>query len=70
MRRALVLSIPLYLAVPVIYALGIGWLGYDVAIGPLLAGAAGWLVALVLRALALRTEATRRWCDHARSKGA
>ena len=50
MRRALFLSIPLYLAVPILYALGILGLGHDVQVGALLAGAAGWIVALVLRA--------------------
>ena len=50
MRRALVLSIPLYLAVPVGYALAIVALGGEPSVGPILAGAAGWLLALVLRA--------------------
>jgi hypothetical protein len=50
MRRALVLSVPLYLAVPVAYALGIVALGGEPRVGPILAGAAGWLLALVLRA--------------------
>jgi hypothetical protein len=69
MRRALVLSIPLYLAVPLVYAAGILGLGYDLQLGALLAGAAGWFVALVLRApvglLGIRitgsTERAQRW---------
>jgi hypothetical protein len=69
MRRALVLSIPLYLAVPIVYALGIVALGWDLQLGPLLAGAAGWLVALVLRApvglagfrITGSTERAQRW---------
>lgn len=69
MRRALLLSIPLYLAVPVAYAYGITRLGYDPQVGAMLGGAAGWLLALVLRApvglLGVRvtgsTERSQRW---------
>lgn len=69
MRRALLLSIPFYLAVPVAYALGIAALGHELEIGPLLAGAAGWLLALVLRApvglvgvrITGSTERAQRW---------
>jgi hypothetical protein len=50
MRRALLLSIPLYLAVPIAAALGIVALGHEPEVGALVAGAAGWVVALLLRA--------------------
>jgi hypothetical protein len=69
MRRALFLSIPLYLAVPIGYALAVVGLGHELQAGALLAGAAGWLVALVLRApiglIGVRitgsTERAQRW---------
>jgi hypothetical protein len=50
MRRALILAIPLLLAVPVVFGFAIVQLGYDPLLGPLLAGAGGWLLALILRA--------------------
>ncbi len=50
MRRALLLSIPLYLAVPIVYAAAILGLGHDFQLGAVAAGAAGWILALVLRA--------------------
>jgi hypothetical protein len=50
MRRALILAIPLLLAVPVAYGVAFVELGYDPLLVPLLAGAGGWLLALALRA--------------------
>lgn len=50
MRRSLLASIPFLLAVPIAYGVAVGLAGYPIEVGPLLAGAAGWIVALVLRA--------------------
>ena len=69
MRRALLLSIPFYLAVPVGYAMAAGALGYELQLPAMLAGAAGWILALVLRApvgiLGMRitrsSERAQRW---------
>ena len=69
MRRALVLSIPLVLAVPVAYGVAFDQLGHAPMLLPALAGAGGWLLALVLRApvgilgmhLAGSPERAQRW---------
>jgi hypothetical protein len=50
MRRALLLSVPLVLAVPIAYGVAFANAGHPPMLLPLLAGAAGWLLALVLRA--------------------
>jgi hypothetical protein len=50
MRRALILAVPLLLAVPIGYGVAFVQLGHDPLLVPLLAGAGGWLLALVLRA--------------------
>ena len=49
MRRALILSIPLVVGVLVAYGLGFDALGHPPMLLPMLAGAGGWLLALVLR---------------------
>jgi hypothetical protein len=69
MRRALILSVPLVVAVPVAYGIAFANLGHGLLIGPLLAGAAGWLIALVLRTpvglvgmkVTGSAERTQRW---------
>lgn len=69
MRRALILSIPLIIAVPVAYAIAFGQLGHAFALAPFLAGAAGWFVALLLRTpvglaglrITRSPERTQRW---------
>lgn len=69
MRRALIASVPFVLAVPVAYGYGFINLGYEPLIGPLLAGAVGWLLALVLRSpiglvgvkVTGSTERSQRW---------
>lgn len=56
------------LAIAIAY-LGAGWCLWSLVRVPLGARVGVYLVcgvALVLRALAVRTEATRRWCEHAR----
>lgn len=50
MRRSLIASIPFLLAVPVAYGVAFVLAGHPIEVGPALAGAAGWFVALVLRA--------------------
>ncbi len=49
MRRALIIAIPLVIGVEVAYGLGFDALGHPPMVLPLLAGAGGWLLALVLR---------------------
>lgn len=69
MRRSLLLSIPLVLAVPIAYGAAFVWQGHDPMPIPLLAGAGGWLLAFVLRApigllgmrLAGSPERAQRW---------
>ncbi|HSK93756.1 MAG TPA: hypothetical protein VLA76_06845 [Candidatus Angelobacter sp.] len=69
MRRALVLSIPLLLAVPIAYGVAFDRLGHAPMLLPALAGAGGWLLALLLRApvgllgmhLAGTPERAQRW---------
>lgn len=47
--RSLVLTALLLVLVPVAYAVGIVAAGYPIALGPLAAGALGWIIAFVLR---------------------
>jgi hypothetical protein len=69
MRRALIIAIPLVVAVPIAYGAVFTDLGHPPLIPALLAGAAGWLVALVLRTpiglvgmkVTGSTERTQRW---------
>jgi hypothetical protein len=69
MRRALVLSVPVALAVPAACAAAIAWLGHPINAVPVLAGAFGWMVALALRApvglagfrITGSTERAQRW---------
>ena len=70
MRRALLLSIPLLLAVPVAYGVAAAvWLGHPLELGSAVAGALGWLIALVLRTpvglvgfrITGSTERAQRW---------
>ncbi|HEU5325260.1 MAG TPA: hypothetical protein VFV59_05195 [Candidatus Limnocylindria bacterium] len=49
-RRALFLVLPFALAVPAAYGLAFAYAGYPLELGPLLIGALGWVLALVLRA--------------------
>jgi hypothetical protein len=48
-RRAVILAIPLVLAVPVAYGLAFTWMGYPPQPGLFAVGALGWFVALILR---------------------
>lgn len=69
MRRALAFSIPLVLAVPIAYGVAFDRLGHGPMLLPALAGAGGWLLALLLRApvgllgmhLAGSPERAQRW---------
>ncbi len=69
MSRSLALAVPVLLAMPVAGGLALTSSGHPPLIGPLLAGAVGWLVALVLRSpvglaglrLSGSTERTQRW---------
>ena len=69
MQRALIIATPLVLAVPVVYAIAFANAGYPLMLGPMLAGAAGWFVALVLRTpvglagmrITGSTERTQTW---------
>lgn len=69
MRRTLILAVPLALAVPVAYGVAFTNAGHPPDLGPLLAGAAGWLVALFLRSpigivgikVTRSTERAQRW---------
>jgi hypothetical protein len=49
-RRVLLLVLPFALAVPIAYGLAFALAGYPLDLGPLLVGALGWALALVLRA--------------------
>jgi hypothetical protein len=69
MRRALFVAVPLVVLVPIGFGLAFAELGHPALIGPLLAGAAGWLLALVLRTpvglvgmkVTGSTETTQAW---------
>lgn len=69
MRRALAFSIPLVLAVPIAYGIAVDRLGHPPMLLPALAGAGGWVLALLLRApvgllgmhLAGSPERAQRW---------
>ena len=50
MRRTLLLAAPLGLLVPIAYGAAFVRFGHPIEVGPFFAGAAGWFVALLLRA--------------------
>jgi hypothetical protein len=61
MRRAVLIAIPFALAVPVAYGWAFAQFGHEPMLGPVLAGAAGWTIALddgTLRAAARPTRAS------------
>jgi hypothetical protein len=49
MHRAVLVAIPFVIAVPVAYGSAFSWLGYPPQLGSLAIGAAGWVIALMLR---------------------
>ena len=69
MRRTMILAAPLAVLVPVAYGIAFARIGHPIELVPFLAGAAGWLVALLLRTpiglVGIRitgsTERTQNW---------
>lgn len=49
MRRALLISIPFLVAIPVLYGIGFALAGQPVMLGAFAVGVVGWIVALILR---------------------
>jgi len=67
LRRNLLTAVPFLIAVPIMIGLVAIRLGIDLRVGPLIAGAVGWIVALVLRA-PVAAIAMRRTQDRERAQ--